>query len=282
METNKTICIALLCDGGKNAVVAIDRMLTSEGLRLQFEQQLCKIAQISRNCVVVGAGNALSPTDVLRDAELKIMQLTTPSIRNIANIIKAEYVKHRKVAVVDQLLKPRGYDSLRDFYDQIRNLPPDIYSILDDKIARFHIHEGDVSQLMVVGIDGTGAHIYLIFDPGRSVCFDSVGFNAIGSGEPHAVSTITSYDYTSKFSLDQALWIAYEAKKRAEKAPGVGEDVDLCVISPEEGVRLVDDKFEKRLQEKFESKIKQEREFLEDIPSYSKRATAKEGDVPSP
>jgi len=261
--------MALLCDKGTRAVVAIDRMITSESLSLRFEQQQCKINKITQNCVVVSAGNALSPTDILRDAQLEIGKLTAPTIRKISEHIKQSFIQNRKTKVEDTLLKPRGIETLNNFYEQIRQLPPEIAVPLDDQISRFHIYEGDITQLMVIGTDITGSHIYLVYDPGRSQCFDAIGFNAIGSGEPHAVSTITSYDFNVNFGLNEAIWIAFEAKKRAEKAPGVGRAMDLCIIEPEKGIIQIDEKFIKLLNENLEGKLSGEKEFLRKIPRFT-------------
>ena len=41
-------------------------------------------------------------------------------------------------------------------------------------------------ELLVVGIDSSGAHLYLVSDEETARCFDSIGYAAIGSGLPHA------------------------------------------------------------------------------------------------
>jgi len=46
---------------------------------------------------------------------------------------------------------------------------------------------------------------------------------AIGTGDTHAISTLIYNEYTQKVSLNRALYLVYESKKAAERAPGVGE-----------------------------------------------------------
>jgi 20S proteasome alpha/beta subunit len=118
---------------------------------------------------------------------------------------------------------------------------------------------------MIIGCDSSGSHIYLIHDPGRITCFDTLGFNAIGTGESHAVSTITSYEFTSSLNLDQTIWIAYEAKRKAEKAPGVGVSLDLCVIEKGKELCAISEDIIKKLDEKYKIKSQSDKDFLGSI-----------------
>lgn len=246
----------------------MDRMLTSEGLSIEFEQLQCKIHQISNSCVVMSAGDALAPTDILRDAESEVCQLTNPLIRQIAGIIKEEFIKNRRRTVEETIVRPRGFCNLDKFYEDMRQLPPDVYTIIDDQITRFHIITNSQLSMIVAGVDLTGAHIYQVSDPGTTNCFDTIGFHAIGSGEPHAVSLITSYDYTNRFPLNRAIWIAYEAKKRSEKAPGVGKGTDMCVIDGK-GVKALSSDALASLEEAFANKQTSDMNWLDKIPDFT-------------
>jgi len=262
-----TICISAICEKGEKAVVALDRMITSEALSIEFEQDLCKIEGLSDTCVVTSAGDALEPKDILRDTKIRVNELTKPTIRQITDIIKEYFILRRKKNVEDELLKPRGFKDLDDFYGKMRMLPPDVYTVLDNQISRFHILTNSMTTFLVTGIDNTGAHIYLVHDPGRTVCFDSIGFHAVGSGTPHAVSLFTSYNYTDKLPLNLAIWVVYEAKRRAEKAPGVGKGTDMCVIGSE--VTYLPKEVLSQLEEMFAQKEKQDKVWLENIPQFT-------------
>jgi 20S proteasome alpha/beta subunit len=245
----------------------MDRMITSEMLSIEFEQQQSKIHQITKSCVVMSAGDALAPADMLRDAQLEVRGLTNPSIRQIATVINEKFIEHRKAAVEETILRPRGFKDLDDFYEKMRQLPPDIYTIIDDSVNRYHVIYGASCIMSVAGLDETGAHIYQVCDPGTTDCFDSLGFHATGSGEPHAVSLITSYDYTVRFPLNQAVWIAYEAKRRAEKAPGVGRGTDMCIID-KDSLRFLSQETMAKLDSTFSKKQSQDATWLTQIPSF--------------
>ena len=111
-----------------------------------------------------------------------------------------------------------------------------------DLIMKIH-HEIEVYNyrldIILAGISNGKAHIYGVFNPGISQCFDALGFHAIGSGLPHALNTLIARNCNQDTSLSEALLAVYEAKKLAEKAPGVGtKRTDICVITPQKRVEF--------------------------------------------
>ncbi len=85
-------------------------------------------------------------------------------------------------------------------------------------------------QILVAGATPYGAHIYGISDPGTSQCYDSINFHAIGSGTPHALNSLISRDCYGVKPLRETLIAVYEAKRLAEKAPGVGLVTDIEIV----------------------------------------------------
>lgn len=122
--------------------------------------------------------------------------------------------------------------------------PPEIAITLDSQIVST---EYDL-EILVCGVDDEGSHIYRIFDPGVSECFDSLGFNAIGTGAIHAVSNFISHEYTSNISLEKALYITLEGKIISENAPGVGELTDIAIID-EDGIKYLTTEDIKKLED---------------------------------
>ncbi len=88
---------------------------------------------------------------------------------------------------------------------------------------------------------GDYAHIFGVSDPGVTRCFDSIGFHAIGSGLPHALNTLIARECNQNKSLIEVLLVVYEAKKMAEKAPGVGnKSTDITLIN-KDGIKYFSD-----------------------------------------
>ena len=122
------------------------------------------------------------------------------------------------------------------FLDQQQNL-------LDSLVLGLSSEYGSVElevDLLVVGVDPSGAHLYEISDPGTAECFDSIGYAVIGSGQPHAEGFLTEADYSPEVSLNRGIWLAYVAKRRSERAPGVGSRfTDILVIGPDDKTRFL-------------------------------------------
>ena len=84
---------------------------------------------------------------------------------------------------------------------------------------------------IICGNDETGAHVYYCDGTNLSPA-DSIGFAAIGSGGKHARSEFILGNHSRFDRLEHTLLLAYTAKRRAEKAPGVGKETDIFVIEP--------------------------------------------------
>ena len=95
---------------------------------------------------------------------------------------------------------------------------------------------GEEGLIVLIGGVDSRAHLHVVGNPGSSVCFDSIGYSAIGSGMPHALITFISKGYYDVLPLNEALLIAYEAKKISEKAPGVGRITYINIISSKKGI----------------------------------------------
>jgi len=87
---------------------------------------------------------------------------------------------------------------------------------------------------IISGIDDEGAHLYS-GENGNMMCDDAVGFAAIGAGHWHAQSQFMFARYVRSASAAKALYLVYAAKKRAETAPGVGQETDMFVMGPQPG-----------------------------------------------
>ena len=230
-----TICLALACDGGKSIVAIADRMVSVESLSLQFEQGGRKIERIGASFAALTAGDALAQTDLLRDAGEAVSKLGQPGVREVAAAVEECFIRHRNALAEKLVLRRVGLD-YATFLDQQQNMSPDLVSGLT---GEYYSVELGV-ELLVVGIDTSGAHLYGIFDPGIASCFDSIGYTAIGSGLPHAEGFLTEAEYSPEISLSRGIWLAYIAKRRSERAPGVGSRfTDILVIDAENGANFL-------------------------------------------
>jgi len=243
-------------------------MITAEYLMLEFEHALPKIEEITSSSLVMLAGDALAPTDVIRDVRSEARKEKVTEIRALANLIAQSLADHRKRLVTENVLRRRGLNSFDEYYERASALPSDLVSTLDTEIAAFEdIHElGDV-EILLAGMDATGPHLYLISKPGTSTCFDAIGYHAIGSGEQQAIATISSYGYVDAFNTNTASYIAYEAKRKAERAPGVGRETDIRLINSK-GIHEISPAQMSRLEETYQTKVTADSKWLEALPDF--------------
>lgn len=249
-----TICIATICDNNSKVIVASDKMITVGGLSQEFEHETPKISQITKNCMAVSAGHALRPNELFRYVKADLQKRVNLSVFEIVQSVKMGFLELRKKTIEEEFFKPRGL-TINEFYSKYSNaVHPNIAMLLDDKVQNYDME----LEFLVCGVDDEGGHIFHINDPGTSNCFNSLGFWAIGSGTPHSLSTFIANNFNENVPLKDALYITYEAKKRAEKAPGVGLKTDMWIID-KNSIQKVSDEVLSRLESIYQAKLEIEK-----------------------
>ena len=262
-----TICLGAICDNGSKLVIASDSMITNPALSIEFEHPTKKMTELSNSCVALTAGDALAHTELFNSVQIEIEKLKSPTLKSIISKIKECYQEIRKREITEKYLIPRGFDSFPDFYQAQRMLNPEITQRI-----QFQIEEYDYGlEILIAGIEKGEAHIYEIFDPGTSKCFDSIGFHAIGSGVPHALNSLIARGCNQGTCPEECLITIFEAKKMAEKAPGVGCTLtNICFLCPKKGiVEFPQDKYDK-LEQIFEGWVKDDNNWNSEATSLLK------------
>ncbi|MBI4295459.1 MAG: hypothetical protein HY669_04760 [Chloroflexi bacterium] len=227
-----TICLGVLCTDGKKVVVTADRMLT--GGDVEFEQDIRKIDLATESCVMLSAGSALQHVELVRKVKDDVQAKRSPSIIDVVDKLKQKFVEIRRERAEELYLKPIGMN-FEQFYQLQTQLPEPLMLRLTANIEREELG----LELLVAGVDNTGGHLYYIHDPGIADCFDAIGFCAIGSGERHAELTFIRSAYSPKVSLNRAVFLAYQAKRDSELAPGVGDRFTDMAVIDESGIHFV-------------------------------------------
>lgn len=230
-----TICIATLCEKGKRAVIAADRMITAGDT--EFEQEMSKIVQLCGNCAAVTAGSALAHTEILKCVASDFEGQPKPLLENIVDRVKHHFVELRLKKAEEESFKPLGL-TVKEFLKNQKEMEETVVMRLTRSLEEARLK----LRILIAGVDRTGGHIYYIRDPGTSEIFDSIGYCAIGSGDRHAEGVLIDNDYTASLPLGKATYLVYEAKRRAEKAPGVGGKFTDIVTISDQGWKILDEK----------------------------------------
>jgi len=234
-----TICIVGICDVqngiAKKAIAIADRMITAGDT--EFEQAaFSKIDKLTENCVAITAGSALAHTELFNATRAKFAGTPAPPIAQIVQELKDNYVRLRTIRAEERYFKPLGL-TVESFLANQRSLDSTLVLRLSRQLEEAEYGGRPGLEIVVAGIDTTGGHIHCVFDPGSSECFDAIGYCSIGSGERHADSALIANDYNICLSAKKALYLIYEAKKRAELAPGVGRVYTDVSIVTDSGIQ---------------------------------------------
>lgn len=228
-----TVCLAILSPSDNAAIVAADRMVTGGTPEVEFEHEGSKIEHLAPNCVALTAGNALIARNLFREVRRRLGELTAPSILSIVNTVKEAFVVQRLGLAEDLYLRGRGV-TVETFYEHyLDKWPEGLVSTLDQAIQNTTL---DV-HVLIAGVDSE-PHMYVIENPGKATCFDTLGFCAIGSGTPLATLQWIARCPGPARSLAQAAYIAHEAKLKSEAHPGVGQETDMVVVRPGNSIEL--------------------------------------------
>ncbi len=240
-----TICVAATAADKSAIVAASDRMLSAHFLSLEFDHPDAKIDVLGRSCVGLSSGDALPTGELFSAAHGISAQLQNPQVGQIAEQIKDAYSALRKKRIEEQVFLPRGI-TIDEFYQQglIRSFPAEVAMNLDHMVQTMDFGV----ELIIAGVDGNGAHIFGITDPGVAASYDRVGYHAIGSGMSHALLSLVSSAQHWSLGVNETVFNVYRAKRQSEAAPGVGRALEMRIITTD-GCRAVTEEELDRLEE---------------------------------
>ncbi len=222
-----TVCIAALCrdEDEPRAVVATDRMVTLGNI-IEFEHTVPKAAEASPFAIAMVAGDSLVGTRIAQQVASEVAA-TQPPIGDISRQLAQGYEGARAEQLNEQVLRLRGLD-LVSYYQNHTSLNPQIVAMLDNQMAQFNLGV----ELLLAGVDASGAHVYTVQNPGGTDrLMDIIGYAAIGSGTIHALQSMIGFRHGPDAGYLDTVFRIYASKRRAEVAPGVGQDTDMAIIS---------------------------------------------------
>ncbi|HZR90779.1 MAG TPA: hypothetical protein VFA44_00015 [Gaiellaceae bacterium] len=245
-----TVCLAALCRDGdeSRAVVATDRMVSLAGF-IEFEHAIPKMVTASTRALAMSAGDALIGSRIAEEVARSLAG--TPTVLEIAQQLARHYEATRTARIEHQLLALRGLN-FQAFYGGHNSFNPQLAMMLDQQMQQFNLGV----ELLLAGVDDTGAHIYSIQNPGQPEnLHDIIGYAAIGSGAIHGIQSMIGFGHTGQAQYHETVFRVYASKRRSEVAPGVGLDTDMAIIGAGGIHRLSDDELDqlRQIYENFET-----------------------------
>ena len=236
-----TICIAALAtwEGAVAVVGASDRMLSNR--IMGSEPAISKVIPFTTHIVALYAGNPRFHASVAALVQAGLVGQANITTKYVADLYAFHYANERRARAEREHLTPLQLNAY-SFMNQAQGIPA---AVLADLVTQMQDHDMR-SDAIVAGVDGTGAHIYGIENPGIVDCYDFEAYHSIGIGYLHADSEYMSTDYARNWSFARALYLAYAAKRRAEASSEVGRFTDLFFIG-NTGFRFVDEQHLKQI-----------------------------------
>lgn len=254
-----TILIGAICEN-KYVVLATDRMITVHQPNIEYQQAgITKALEITPSCFAATSGSALAFTNILSKVKSHLRDNPTTDVEKISEIIRNFYITCRREKVEELILSPIGLD-IQTYWQTNQSLQPSLAGLILNQMMEYH-HQ---LWVMIAGVDESGAHLWHVENPGTRECLDTIGFHAVGSGQDHARSSFIGNNFDPTLDLSHGLAVAFEAKRRSEWAPGVGDLTDILIIGKTGFKRLTNEEIS-RLNDIYEKKLAEEKSVISEL-----------------
>lgn len=225
-----TVGIGAICEGGKSAIVAADKMVTfGAPMSLQTEPPtLRKIIQLTDRTVLVFSGGTADGEEIVTATRPFLAVNPKQPVAQIASSVKDSYSNYKFRRIEETILRPLLGANFKEFQElAAKSAASQILTQVLGLVSQHNLG----CDLLIAGIDDSGAHIFAVTHPGILIPLETTGFGTIGSGGLHAGVRMSLAQHTKDASLVETVYNVYEAKRAAEVAPGVGNLTDLAIIT---------------------------------------------------
>lgn len=237
-----TVCIGAISNSGA-IFLASDRMLTS-GEDLEYEPAhpalpaFSKIQPITTSIVTMVAGDTAIHTEIINNhVHPGVSRLIKENpnrwipVYEIVELYVQGYNSVRRKAAEREVLLPLGLNFETFTADQ-QKMSETMVLKIKSSLDNFHLEN---TSAIIAGTEPAEnpelfySRLYSIYRNSPYSC-EMSGFAAIGLGSRHAESHFMLAGYNRSFPPAETLLLTYSAKKKAEKAPGVGAATDMHLI----------------------------------------------------
>jgi len=214
-----TVVLASIAQNGNAIIMASDRMLARASLTYQFEHDSPKIRQV--NDYLIGyAGTTTFADDIVSHK-----YPTFKTMKEFIEEFSAFYIKYGNRLSSRVLLESVGLD-LKTFNENPQKYPPFLQQKVYEKLGNAKLGV----SFIICGFEQDQPQMYQVGEYGLFSTSHSIGYAAIGIGEPHVANFYMVNGFKFDTPLKEAIYFAYQAKRSAEIAGGVGECTDIYVL----------------------------------------------------
>jgi hypothetical protein len=224
-----TVGIAVLCEGGKSAVVIADRLISANvpgtSASVLVDADYVKLTELAPGVLTVFSGAS-------HDGALALKKLGDPSgiePQRLANKLRLAWTK---VVVAEANSRLRVY-GIGTASLQSDKLTQQLAGVIDTALKGARSGE-----FLLVVRNADQFWIYVVNDQNSASC-DQLGFAAIGSGSTFSLPFLAAKCVHKAIDLEQALCSAFEAKRASEGVGTVGNQTDIAIASVGQPTRFL-------------------------------------------
>jgi len=218
-------------DGGDEEVVLVaDRMVTTGAV--EHEHSDGKLEEISpgRPAVAAVASGTLAHADELyyRVGD-RLLDESPDTVQAVAEMFVEEMQEVVREEANNRVLQGYGL-TLQDLTKDGTKLADELVAGLLESVQELKSDIEQNTTMLITGVDDRHGAQILELRNGSLMRHRSLGYQCIGSGANSAQLTFMRNGYEPD-GTDDALLMAADAKHQAAEAQGVGEDMDIAIVS---------------------------------------------------
>lgn len=241
-----TVGIGATYEGEDPAVVLVaDRMVTTGAV--EHEHSDGKLEEVSAGypAVAAVASGTLSYADELYyHVGNEIVQNPPDTVQDVGSIFVEQFHKIVKNEINNQILS--SFDlTLSQLTNEGVPLSDQQVGELLSQASQLRNDMQDATNILIGGVDDDKGAQILELRNGSLTRHRSLGYQAIGSGAGSASLTFMRNGYDPS-NLEDALLLAADAKNQAGEAQGVGDEMDIAIVTDD--VNFLDDGETKKIQ----------------------------------
>lgn len=222
-----TVCIATLCEMGRQVVSVSDHKLSMGGF--SGDGMALKNDILHHNWFTMWSGDVSHVPAILDCVQKQLKRGEEYEWLEVATAFANGYTAILRNEINNSVLARYGYDR-ESFYRLGKDrMTVSAFNAIHKKVTDINLDP----EFLVYGFDGNGDGHVFSFANGQIKSRDKAGMWAIGSGDYTALSTLffaaKQHRFNQNKSLEEALYVSLAAKFMAESAEGVGERTFLVV-----------------------------------------------------
>jgi|JXWS01.1.fsa_nt_gb 20S proteasome alpha/beta subunit len=258
-----TVGIGAAYKGDDPAVVLVaDRMVTTGAVEHEHSDGKLEMVKAGTPAVAAVAAGTLSYADELYyQVGNRVLNESPDTVQAVADLFVEE---------MHAIVQSEANNQILSDYDLTLNqLTNEGVPLSDDMVGQFLQQISDLKQnihantnMLIAGVDDEHGAQLLELRDGSLTRHRSLGYQCIGSGAGSASLTFMRNGYDPE-SIEDALMLAADAKNQAGEAQGVGDKMDIAVVTDD--VKFLEEERIKNIQYIIEDVRDAERDARESV-----------------